>query len=477
MRAMRLLIILAAIALSAPVAGAKPPDKSRDVALKQTAVDCVGWLKAGQVEKVRALFDAKMTEAVPPGGLAPVWSGLEAANGKYKNHGKPKITRRHAGYTAVTVRLTFAKVAVDQVFVFDATGKLAGLHMNPAKDGFGKRPQTPKGPFPYSVDEVSFKNPTDGGAFAGSLTYPKKGGPFPTVLLITGSGAQDRDETIMGHKPFLVLADHLTRAGFAVLRVDDRGAGKTKADVASATVELHATDAQAALTFLRTRKQVDKKRIGVIGHSEGGLIAAVVAAADKDVAFVVSLAGTGIPGAELMPLQAGAILAATATLSKPTLKQIEALQAEVMAALMAGTRGAKLEKLVARVLAEGARLTGAEAVPAEQTLAAAKQRLPQLISPWFLSFLKLDPAVHWTKVRCPVLALNGTKDVQVPAKINLAAIKKAAVGNKRVETVALPGLNHLFQKAKTGAIEEYAVIETTIDPSVLKRLTEWLKKR
>jgi uncharacterized protein len=324
------------------------------------------------------------------------------------------------------------------------------------------RPQTPKPPFPYRAEEVSYVNPASGLKLAGTLTLPPGEGPFPVAVLISGSGQQDRDETLFEHKPFLVLADALTRKGVAVLRVDDRGVGGSeRGELRTATSLDFATDVAAGAAFLRGRKDIDPDRIGLIGHSEGGLIAPVVAAKDPRIAFVVLMAGTGVSGNDVMKTQSRDVALASG---------VPAAKAEEQALLVAAANAVALEetdpaKVRPRIVAL---LTEKGAPP---TVVETQSRL--LSTQWYRTFLTLDPAGYLRQVRAPVLAINGEKDTQVSASQNLPAIKAALADNRDVTILALPGLNHLFQTATTGSPAEYFQIEETIAPSALSAIVDW----
>jgi uncharacterized protein len=339
------------------------------------------------------------------------------------------------------------------------------------------RPQTPKPPFPYRTEDVTYENKSGGVKLAGTLTLPPGKGPVPAVILITGSGAQDRDETILGHKPFLVLADDLTRRGVAVLRVDDRGVGGSTGSVRSSTSEDFAGDVLAGVGFLKERKEINPKKIGLIGHSEGGIIAPMAAARSKDVAFIVLMAGTGLPGTEVLVAQAQLILKANGA----TESQMK-IERDAQKRLMDILAQEKDEKVAAAKLAAALKDILA-AMPESERKALgeaggglSEAAVNQFNNAWFRSFLTFDPRATLHMVQCPVLALNGEKDTQVPAKENLAEIAKAlkAGGNRSVKTIELPGLNHLFQPCKTGTPSEYASIETTIAPEALKVMGDWI---
>jgi pimeloyl-ACP methyl ester carboxylesterase len=345
------------------------------------------------------------------------------------------------------------------------------------------RPQEPKPPFPYTTSEVAFENPAAKATFAGTLSLPSGNGPFPCVVFVTGSGPQDRDEALMGHRPFLVIADHLARHGIASLRYDDRGTAKSTGTFEGATSDDFAEDALAAVAFLKTRKEVDAKHIGILGHSEGGLIAPMCAAKSKDVAFVVLLAGTGISGAELMPIQARLVAIATGT-AAPEAEMQAKETAEIFGMVLAKKSDAEIRARIrtAVVRALEAKPATKDLPEAERQAKAAQlaeQQSKELLGPWFRRFLVLDPKEALSKVTCPVLALNGSLDLQVPPKENLPAIEAAlkAGGNKDVTAIELPGLNHLFQNCKTGSPTEYGEIEETIAPKVLETVTGWIRKR
>jgi len=362
-----------------------------------------------------------------------------------------------------------------------ATMKRLAAGESPRKEF--KRPQEPKPPFPYETLEVTFENKAAGAIFAGTLSVPKGSGPFPCVVMVTGSGPQDRDEALLGHRPFLVIADHLTRHGIAVLRYDDRGVAKSTGNFASATSDDFADDALAAVAFLQTRKEVDPRKIGIAGHSEGGLIAPICAAKSKDVAFIVLLAGTGMSGAELIPIQQRLIGIAAGTSAAEAETQAKD-SAEIFALLLTGKSDAELKEAI-RVVT----LRQLKAAPETKDLTAdelkkkvdptVEEQAAELLSPWFRRFLALDPRESLKQVKCPVLALNGDKDLQVPSKENLPRIEKALKdsGNKDVTIIEFPGLNHLFQTCKTGSPAEYGEIEETISPVVLETMTNWIRKR
>lgn len=349
------------------------------------------------------------------------------------------------------------------------------------------RPQTPKAPFPYPTEDVEFENKEakdlsvkdnpPNVKLAGTLTLPKGDGPFPAVVLVSGSGPQDRDETLFEHKPFLVLADHLARNGIACLRYDDRGTHKSKGKFADATSADFATDAYAAVQYLKGHKKIDPKRIGVCGHSEGGIVAPLVAAAHPDdVAFIVLLAGPGVSGEQIMYQQA---LDFSKLLDEKTdEKEVKEFVDAVMPVLRSDKKPDEVKKGLSEVMMKlaGKEKDETKRKKAEEAVPVAVGRLSD---PWFRWFVLHDPAPTLEKVKCPVLAVCGEKDVQVRAKDNLEAIASALTrgGNKRFRCVEYAGLNHLFQTCKTGLMSEYGVIEETVAPVVLTQLTEWIHER
>lgn len=325
------------------------------------------------------------------------------------------------------------------------------------------RPQTPKPPFPYQSIDVTF----DGGGgsrLAGTLTLPQGAGPFPAVVLISGSGPNDRDETIKDHKPFAVIADALTRQGIAVLRYDKRGVAQSTGSFAAATSADFADDAAAAVAFLRARPDIAGRKIGVIGHSEGGLIAPMVAAKDPKLAFVVLLAGPAITGAEILKLQVRAKAEAAGAPPEEIEKRVE-LEGRLLAALGGAKDEASAKAAVDKVLAGTPGLA--------PNMAAASRQLAS--SPWFRNFVAYDPAPALRALKVPVLALYGDKDFQVPPSANAEPMKAALKGDRDATVTVMPGLNHLFQLATTGLDDEYGEIEETISPSALDRLTAWVK--
>ena len=340
-----------------------------------------------------------------------------------------------------------------------------------------KRPQTPQAPFPYESREVRFPHRKAGITLAGTLTLPKGKGPFPALILISGSGPQDRDSSIAGHKPFWVIADALSRRGIAVLRYDERGIGKSTGDFSKATSLDLSLDAESGLDFLKSLKEIDQRQIGLMGHSEGGYIAPMIAARNRHVAFIVSLAGPAVPGKQIVLSQTRLILEAsgadpemvnmTTEFSRGLFQQLK--QGQGSPDLMQQMKN-RFENQM-KGLPENVRKSmgqGAEA-----------QSLSQMTSPWFQFFAHHDPRPDWRKVTCPVLAVNGTLDLQVDAELNLPEIEKALkqARNRNFKIQRFEKLNHLFQKTETGRIDEYSKLTETFNQQALDQIVDWVVKQ
>ncbi len=330
-----------------------------------------------------------------------------------------------------------------------------------------KRPQTPVKPYPYREEEVALDNKVGHAHLTGTLTLPTGPGPYPVVLLITGSGQQDRDETVFGHHPFLIWADYLTRRGIAVLRIDDRQRGGSTGEVANATSADFATDVEAEVAYLRTRADIDKRRIGLMGHSEGGMIAPMVAAKDPGIAFIVLLAGPGETGEATLLAQNRAISKAAGASDAAIEIRVATSKALFAAVKDSPDQATADTRLQAAWEALLKRQGAPETMPMPPEVKAAA-------TPWLRYFIAYDPAPSLAQVRCPVLAINGSKDLQVLPEQNLAGIKAALSGNPDVTVVELQGLNHLLQTADTGQVKEYAAIEETVSPLALKTVGDWM---
>ncbi len=335
------------------------------------------------------------------------------------------------------------------------------------------RPQEPKLPYPYTEEHISFENPEVGITLSGTLTLPASEIQPPVVLLIASAGPCDRDEAGLGHKPFLVLSDHLTRQGIAVLRFDKRGCGKSTGNYNTATSQDFANDVLAGIEYLKSRKEVNANQIGLIGHSEGGIIAPMVAVKSKDVAFIVLLAGPGVTGEELLYEQDGLIKRSMGE-TEGTIKQNHEFQKRLFALLKKEPdlqiASAQFHELATNHMATLQDNPGKVSVDSLEAMAHCVN------TEWFRYFLLHDPAIDLKQIQAPVLALNGEFDLQVPPKQNLPVISKALKesGNKDFTIVELPKLNHLFQSCQSGSIEEYAKIEETISPSALNVISTWI---
>ncbi|MDX9696889.1 MAG: alpha/beta fold hydrolase [Bacteroidales bacterium] len=339
--------------------------------------------------------------------------------------------------------------------------------------------QDPKKPYPYYEENVKFENKKEKFFLSGTLTLPTKEGSFPAVVLISGSGPQDRNEEIFGHKPFLIIADFLTRNGIAVLRFDDKGTAESEGDLKNATSMNFADDVEFAVEYLKSRKEINSKQIGLIGHSEGGIIAPIVAARSKDVSFIILLAGTGIPGNELLLLQQELISKAMG-ISEEEINKNRKINKGAFDIVLNSTNVETLASELTEYIKEVSKNNPDSEKPAGLTEDEyIKMQVNQLTSPWMIFFIKYNPYLVLKDVKCPVLAINGEKDLQVPPKENLQAIKKGLIegGNKNVVAKELPGLNHLFQECTTGAPSEYAQIEQTFSPVALQEMLMWIKNQ
>lgn len=361
---------------------------------------------------------------------------------------------------------------------FSQGGIAFPLNLRRSTELMFERPQMPLDPFPYISEEVIIPHDDNSISLSGTLTLPDSTGTFPAILLIAGSGPNDRDETLFGHKPFLVIADHLTRNGFAVLRYDKRGVGKSTGDFDRASLRDLADDAALALNYLKQRKEIVTDKIGLLGHSEGGIIAPMIGTKESDIHMMVLMAAPGTSGIEVV-LDQNEISMRNMAMEPETIEKLQNLNREMFESLLSwdgseNQRTALRDKL----------LHLWEQLPVLQTMkmnkdAYLRSQFNAMIKPGYRSFLADDPGVHLEKVSCAVFAINGANDMQVLAEKNLTAIKKAMEkgGNNRLETKKYPALNHLFQESSTGMADEYARITQTISPVVLTDVTTWLKKQ
>jgi fermentation-respiration switch protein FrsA (DUF1100 family) len=388
-----------------------------------------------------------------------------------------------------TLKLSLPNLTIEYVAKLSADYQLVGTFkqggypfpLNLAKEKVSKtipkRPQEPKIPFPYYTEEVIFENKDSNVTLSGTLTMPEKVGKFPAVILISGSGAQNRDSEILSHKPFLVLADYLSKNGIAVLRYDDRGTAKSTGNYSLATSYDLSKDVEAGLKYLQTRNEINDKKIGLIGHSEGGIIAPMVASRSKDIAFIVMMAGSGLRGDELLLLQQE-LIGKVSNINNENRVIKKEIFKEAFELIVSSNNTEKLIfELENYFLKTKKGLLNFEKPSNISEADFGQLIVAQLKNPWMQYFIKYDPNIALEKVKCPVLALNGEKDLQVPPKENLQAIKLALDKgkNKKVVIKELKNLNHLFQECTSGSPAEYEDIEQTISPIALEEILDWLK--
>ncbi len=388
-----------------------------------------------------------------------------------------KMSMAEASYTG-----TLSRVDGKITGAFTQEGRTFPLILDrvDAAEAPARRPQDPEEPFPYLAEDVTYPNPIGGHTLAGTFTLPPSGGPFPAVILISGSGPQNRDGAALGHSPFLVLADHLTRRGIAVLRYDDRGVGGSTGDFGAATSEEFASDALAGVAYLKGRDDVDPGRIGLVGHSEGGVIAPMVAVESPDVSYIVLMAAPGVLGETLAYAQTE-LIARAGGASEEEIAEIQETNRAVFEILKSESDPERAVEAIAAVFqASGTevreRLEGQDGINAPSMV---EQLLTSLASDaWLRYFLTYDPAETIERVTVPVLAINGEKDLQVPHEENLREIEAALQrgGNTRYEIHSFPDLNHLFQHSETGAPSEYQAIEETWSVEVMEVIADWILK-
>lgn len=362
------------------------------------------------------------------------------------------------------------------------SGTSIALTLKHMPDGEGfivRRPQTPHAPYPYFEREVTFVNKSAKTYLSGTLTLPDTVGLWPCVVLVSGSGPQDRNEEIVKHKPFLLIADYLTRNGIAVLRYDDRGVGKSTGDYSSATTFDFANDAEAAVNFLSKQPNIDPSNLGMIGHSEGGTICMILASRCKKLKFVISLAGMSMPGDQLLLLQNELIYKGYGY-SDDELDMQRTLNIKVYDVLKSEKDPAIARERIVALYAEAAEGLDEKSI---QRLGFSSENANMMaaqgMSKWLNAFLQINPEKYLIKNRCSFLALNGAKDIQVPADENIAIIDSQLRRGKGITYTSkvFPGLNHLFQFSKSGMPSEYAMIEQTMDPAVLEFMVKWIKEQ
>jgi uncharacterized protein len=437
---------------------------AQDTKILDLAGKAFSELSDGNYTAFHSRFDEKMTSVMPVEQVKEMWDAILIQSGTFKSQIGIR-QEKSDGYDIVIITCQFEKMSLDITLVFNTQRQMSGLFFRPAVTTEEKRPQNPVKPYPYREEEVTYESKEPGVKLVGTLTLPDSGGPFSAVLLITGSGSQDRNEEIMGHKPFLVLADHLTRKGIAVLRVDDRGVGGSSPGTIEPSSLNFAQDVMGGVSYLKSRKEINPKWIGLIGHSEGGIIAPMVAAQSSDIAFIVMMAGTGVSGDEILTLQSELIMKANGASEELVQENIKAQK--ILYEIMRSTPDNEEAEKKMREAVSGMNPVIRDAVHAQ---------LKPTLSAWMRYFITYDPQETLGKVKCPVLAINGEKDLQVSPRQNLPAIEKAlrAGGNKDYKTMELQGLNHLFQTCKIGSVSEYSQIDETISPAVLELISSWI---
>lgn len=368
----------------------------------------------------------------------------------------------------------------------DTTGQIAGIY----EEGGMKlsltlakgmpelknedRMQTPKEPYPYHTEEVVFENSSANVNLAGTFSKPKGKGRFPVVILISGSGRHDRDGTMARHRPFLVLSDYLTKQGIAVLRFDDRGFGDSTGDFDQATTADFAQDVLSAVDYLKNRSDIDIENIGLIGHSEGGIIAPMVARQSEDISFIVCLAATGISGKELTVMQSKSLRSFPVedeeSFEKNIRRAIDIILSDQNNELKRQSLRAHYESFWPTIL----RPLGAADENIKQFI---DQEIEAALSPWKAFFLHHNPANDFSRLSIPVLSLMGDKDIQVDPSLNQSAIRNALVkgGNTSFKIITLEGVNHLIQSCDTGFVDEYSKIEETISPKAMQEISLWIE--
>lgn len=469
-------MLMAAILFAASLAGGNPVQSANQPTNATASTSVVGdWRGAVSPAPGRSIPLVLHITGTPGSLTATLDSPAQGAAGLPVASVKQEGTTLH--FVLTTPSASYTATISDDGKTLEGTWSQRGgsiplimTRAAPSATSSAARPQTPRPPFPYHVEEVAYDNVPGRSHIAGTLTLPAGKAPYPAVLLVTGSGLQDRDETLFGHKPFLVWADALTRRGIAVLRVDDRQTGGSTGEVRTATTADFAKDVQAGVAYLGSRRDIDASHIGLIGHSEGGIIAPLVASNNPAVAFIVLLAGSGEPGEDLLLQQKRLIETASGApksvvdQSATTMKRIYDAVKDAPDQVSADNRLAAVWRTIAT---EHGQSSAAE-VPAQ---------LRAVAQPWLRWFLSYDPRPTLANVRCPVLAIGGSKDLQVPATVNLAGIKAALHANPDATIVEVPGLNHLFQTASTGSVSEYAEIEETVSPIALGIVGDWIVNR
>ena len=415
----------------------------------------------GDYEKCELFVSPSVSKQMNRQVLEMAKKQIEFLNGNYESI-LESVDQDDDTYPSAFYKIKFAKKVSTIKTVFDKEDKIIGFFIAEYPNEKKNRPQTPAPPFDYTTEEVTFKNVKDGNTLAGTIAQPKNATfNTPIAILITGSGAQNRNEELFGHQPFWVIADYFATHGISTLRMDDRGVGESTAGKSTDTTQNFAGDINSAVEQL---KKLGYKNIGLVGHSEGGIIAAMVASQNKEVKFVISMAGPGEAIKDLMMKQNETILKLSQIPSDVVNKELQ--MKEKLFSYVANYQGKDFAKDYNNYLTKEFPSLSPEEKTAYQ----------QLTQPWMAYFLKIKPHDYWKKVTCPVYAINGSLDVQVDTKTNLVAIQNSlkSAKNKAFKIQTFEGLNHLFQTAKTGMPDEYDTIEETISPEVLKSMSGWI---
>ena len=440
-----------------------------------TAIVCVaqeitgswsGKLNAAQGISLELIFNVSTN---PDGSLSAT---LDSPQEGVRGLAMDSASYENGTLTIESARLSMTYKGMYLMGVLNGTFTQRGMNLplalSKVKITKPRRPQTPVGPFPYSEEEVSFMNEREGFKLSGTLTMPKEGKDLHAVVLVSGSGAQNRDEELYDHKPFAVIADYLTRSGLAVLRVDDRGVGASEGDRTYATTIDFMYDAEAAVDYLFSRPEIAE--VSVLGHSEGGLITYMIAEHRKDIKSIVSLAGPAVSGHDVLIEQTRAALRAQGV-PDAVIEQSMSLNSQIYD-FVVETKDLPLEEYSGKLIAKLRQLLG-PGVDDQQIAQTASQ----IDNEWMRFFINYDPSNAIRNVDCPLLFINGTKDCQVISAQNVPAMKKLTAGKTNVQIEELEGLNHILQEAKTGAVQEYYEIEQTISPVVLALIVEFLGSR